>query len=110
MRSKPERQYVESDGRITVYPEIKGFDIETANYIEFKKWLNDKTKKKNPSLFWFVIRIMAWRFPEKHTEIQNNLSSTKKFEFELILSQMKKEFEWIGMVGYQNSIRLDGKL
>ncbi len=86
-----------------------GFDCETADYTDFTTWLNSNVKKSQ-SLFWFVIRIMSWRFPEKHTEIKMNLSVNRHLEFDLILSQMKKESEWVGTVGYSNMVRLDGSL
>lgn len=43
----------------------------------------------------------------KHTKIRTNLVDNRKLEFDLILSQMKKEFEWTGLVGYQNMVMLD---
>lgn len=91
-------------------PRLWGFDVETANYNKFTFWLNDVTIKKSQSLFWFAIRIMAWRFQEKHTEIKTNLSINDQLEFDLILSQMKKETEWVGTVSYANMVRLDGSL
>lgn len=86
-----------------------GFDCETADYSTFTTWLNSNSKKSQ-SLFWFVIRIMAWRFPTKHAEIKTNLAPRRRLEFDLVLSQMKKESEWVGTVGYSNMVRLDGTL
>jgi len=86
-----------------------GFDVETADYVKFTTWLNSDVKKSE-SLFWFVIRIMAWRFPLKHTEIKSGLTVHRRLEFDLILSQMKKEYEWIGTVGYSGMVRLDDTL
>jgi hypothetical protein len=107
LRYKPARTQIGLDGLRIDYPAINGFDCETANYSKFTLWLNDTTKKKSKSLFWFVIRLMAWRFPEKHTEIKNSLSDRNKIEFELILSELKKEQEWIGLTGYQNQVELN---
>lgn len=86
------------------------FNCEAADYFDFMSWLNNPAIKKSQVLFWFVIRIMAWRFPTKHTEIRNKLAERRRLEFDLILSQMKKEVEWVGTVGYQNMVRLDGSL
>jgi len=97
-------------GKIITVPTKWGFDVETADYSDFNLWLNDSTIKKSESLFWFVIRIMAWRFPLKHIEIKTNLADRRKLEFDLILSQMKKEVEWIGTVSYSNMVRLDDTL
>lgn len=91
-------------------PSKWGFNCETSEYSNFTLWLNDTAIKKSQSLFWFVIRIMAMRFPEKHTEIRANLADRHKLEFDLILSQMKNEIEWFGTVGYSNMVRLDGSL
>jgi len=87
-----------------------GFDCETAPYSDFITWLNDGTIRKSQSNFWFTIRIMVWRFPTKYTEIKNNLASRRRLEFDLIVSQLKKEVEWVGTVGYQNMVRLDDSL
>ena len=83
-----------------------GFNCETAPYSDFVKWLSVSVKR-SPSKFWFVIRIMAWRFEKKHTEIRNNLSPKRKLEFDLILSQMKKEQDWLGRVDLQNMVLLE---
>jgi len=107
LRSKPEIRITGVRNLVNVTPAKVGFNCETGTYNEFTKWLNDTTIKKSQSLFWFVIRIMAWRFPTKHTEIKNNLAERRKLEFDLILSQMKKEIEWIGQTGYQNMIVLE---
>ena len=88
---------------------IIGFNCETADYSYFKNWLNSNNKKSE-SLFWFVIRIMAIRFPEKHIDIKMNLASRHRLEFDLILSQMKNETEWVGTVGYSQMVRLDDSL
>lgn len=91
---------------ITV-PTKWGFDCETAPYSDFKFWLYNRKIKKSSSLFWFVIRIMCWRFEDKHTEIRARLSKRRLLEFDLILSQMKKENEWMARVSYQNLVELD---
>lgn len=91
-------------------PAKNGFDVETADYSEFVLYLNDTTIKKSESKFWFMIRIMCVRFPEKHSEIRANLNSRHHLEFDLVLSQMKNEIEWVGTVGYQNMVRLDKSL
>jgi len=94
---------------ITVrYPDEWGFDCETADYDTFVLWLKSNVKK-SASKFWFVIRLMAWRFPEKHREIRQSLSERRRIEFDLILSEMKKEVEWIGRVGYTNLTVLSEK-
>jgi len=90
-----------------IHPQVNGFNCETADYSQFVTWLNDNTKSKSRSLFWFVIRIMAIRFPEKHHEIRASLAQKHQLEWDLILSQMKNEMEWIGLCSYQNQVELD---
>ena len=92
------------DNKTFNIPAKWGFD-----YSDFTTWLNSNVKKSE-SLFWFVIRIMLWRFPQKHSEMRLNIAVGKQLEFDLILSQMKKESEWIGTVGYSGMVRLDGSL
>ena len=91
-------------------PAKDGFDVETADYRVFTLWLSNTNIKKSQSLFWFIIRIMAIRFLERHSEIRMNLAEKHKLEFDLILSQMKNEIEWIGTVGYSGMVRLDNSL
>ena len=107
LRYQPAKTYIDEFGFRVDISERWGFNCETAPYSDFVKWLNDNSIKKSKSLFWFVIRIMAWRFPEKHTAIKNSLSENRKLEFDLILSQMKKEYEWCGLTGYQNQVELN---
>jgi|TARA_R110000787_G_scaffold51624_1_gene122179 hypothetical protein len=87
-----------------------GFDCESAPYSDFNVWLNDHSIKKSQSLFWFVIRIMLWRFPEMQSTIRSNMNEKNHLEFDLILSEMKRENEWCGLVSYSNMVRLDGSL
>ena len=110
LRSSIPKTVLKRDGTKEYTVAKWGFNCESADYSDFKKWQNDKTIKKSPSLFWFVVRIMAWRFPESHNDIRNNLVENRKHEFDMILSHMKKEVEWIGLTGYQNSIMLDGSM
>ena len=109
LRSQNAHSYISVMGERVDTPIKKGFDIETANYLDFQNWLNSDNKKSE-SLFWFVIRIMAIRFPEKHIDIKMSLAEKHKLEFDLILSQMKNEIEWIGTVGYSQMVRLDNSL
>lgn len=106
LRPKPEQIIDNGLGYSYTIPARWGFDCETAPYSDFTTWLGSNIKKSQ-SLFWFVIRVMAWRFPEKHNEIKDNLSERRKLEFDIILSQMKKEIEWVGTVGYQNMVELN---
>ena len=107
LRSKPARTEISMEGVRKEYPAISGFDCETANYSVFTLWLNDITKKKSKSLFWFVIRIMSVRFPEKHNQIRDSLTDNNKLEYEFVLSELKQEQEWLGLTGYQNQVELN---
>jgi len=107
LRAKPARSVINYDGERIDYPAKDGFDCEIAEYNQFIIWLNDSNKKKSRSLFWFVIRIMSIRFPEKHNEIRNSLSDRNKVEYGFILSEMSNEIEWFGLTGYQNQVELN---
>ena len=68
IRSKPSRIVINPiDGSSSTIPAKTGFDFETATYTQFTTWLGDNSIKKSDSLFWFVIRVMTVRFPDKHT-------------------------------------------
>lgn len=110
LRAKIARTIIDVNGERRDYPAKWGFDCETADYLDFTKWLNDTTIKKSPSLFWFVIRVMVRRFTTKHGEIRLNLNEKHRLEFDLILSEMTTEEEFLGNVGFQNKVRLDKSL
>lgn len=107
LRAKSAKTIVDSFGIRRDIPAKWGFDCETSPYSDFIRWLNDNTIKKSESLFWFTIRIMVIRFPEKHNEIKSRLSDARKTEFDFIISEMKNEMEWVGKVGYQNQVHLN---
>lgn len=111
LRSKPSEPITDIVGRVLNWSEPKsGFDVENADYRVFTSWLSDTSIKRSESLFWFVIRVMSWRFPEKHIEIRTRLAENLRLEFDLILSNLRYEVEWLGEVSYQNMVRLDGSL
>lgn len=88
----------------------EGFHPETAPYTDFKRWFDDATIKKSPSLFWHIMDIMIIRFPEKHTEIRNRLPSNYQLEFDITVSELTNQVEDFGKRGYQNLVRRDGSL
>lgn len=111
IRAKPSQPITNIYGQIISWKDPQaGFDVEDADYNKFTAWLSDMTKKKSQSLFWFVIRVMAWRFPENHSQIRQNLAVKHQLEFDYILSNMRHEVEWLGEVSYQNMVRYDGSL
>ena len=109
LRAKPARTILNVLGQRVEIPAKQGFDIETADYLIIKNWLNGNAKKSQ-SLFWFVVRTLALRFPDKHTEIKRNLALKHKLEFELILSELRNEVEFLGKVGFSGMVRLDKSL
>tara|TARA_R110002051_G_C8556303_1_gene473487 strand:+ start:277 stop:741 length:465 start_codon:yes stop_codon:yes gene_type:complete len=106
-----------------VRPVIAHTDIETGLWIEARQGINIETdgyprfmvllssgKLNNHSLTCFILRIMAWRFPNKYNEIKSKLNRADKIEFDLIISNIRYEFEWLGETGYQNKVRYDKTL
>lgn len=90
-------------------PAKQGVHIETDGFPRFMILLASG-KLDNPSLTWCVLRAMAWRFPTKYAEIKNRLNAINKNEFDLIVSNIRHEFEWLGETGLQNKVRYDGRL
>lgn len=87
-----------------------GFHEETAPISDFYKWLNDPTIDKSTSLFWHVIRVMAMRFESEHANMKSKLNPRHLNEFELILSELRNEVEFLGEVGFSGMVRLDKSL
>lgn len=110
LRAKQAYDITDLFGNIRTIPAKSGFDCETALYGEFTAWLGDNSIKKSESLFWFVIRVMSVRFPDKHNNIRFNLVVDNQHEFDLIKAQSKNNVDWFGEVGYFNKVRLDGSL
>ena len=100
LRPQKARTIIHIDGSRLDYPARSGFDCETAPIRDFYNWLNNSSIKKSKGLFWFVIRIMAVRFPNEHTEIRKKLAPYNIPEFELILSVLKNEASFFGEVGF----------
>lgn len=102
LRPKAAITGIGSDGLRFDYPAKWGFDCETAPYSDFETWMNSELRKESKVLFWFVLRVMAWRFPDKHTEIKSKLNIKDNLEFDMILSEIRHEENWLGEVSYQN--------
>ena len=73
---------------------------------------SEKANGLTASQFWYIIRVMAMRFKEKHAEIMNNLTLDRRQEFSLILSELPHDIDmnWLGKVGFTNNVRLDNSL
>lgn len=84
-----------------------GFDIETASFGIIRQWLNDESKKKSPSLFCFVHRVLSVRFPTEHQamKVHRDFEEEKK-----LIDEKKKNLpSWFGAVGYSGKITLSKK-
>jgi len=84
-----------------------GFDIETAPFSIIRHWLNDESKKKSPSLFCLVHRILAVRFPKEHSlmKVHRDFEEEKK-----LIDEKKKNLpSWFGEVGYSDKVTLSKK-
>jgi len=101
LRNKP--AFTTLTGRV-IPARTDGFDIETASFGIIKQWLNDESKKKSPSLFCFVHRILAVRFPTEHKSMKVH----RNFEEErnLIDEKKKNDVSWFGEVSYSGKVTL----
>jgi len=104
LRNKP--AFTDSFGRS--YKAKTGFDIETASFDIIKQWLNDESAKKSPSLFCFVHRILAVRFPTEHQgmKVHRNFKEEKN----LIDEKKINDVSWFGEVGYTGKVTLSKKI
>jgi len=87
------------------YPaKTDGFDIETAPFGVIRQWLHDESKKKSPSLFCFVHRVLSVRFFEEHKamKVHRNFEEEKN----LIDEKSKNHVSWFGEVGYSGKVTL----
>ena len=100
LRSKP--AFTDSFGRS--YKAKAGFDIETAPFGIIRQWLHDESKKKSPSLFCFVHRILAVRFPTEHQAMRVDRSFEE--EKNLIDEKNTNDPSWFGEVGYSGKTTL----
>ena len=73
-------------------------------------WLADTRIKKSESLIAFVHRVMSVRFSDEYGKNKSKIDSRFKMEYELIQSNSKNDISWLGEVGFQNMVRLDGSL
>lgn len=85
-----------------------GFDIEIAPFGIIRQWLYDESKKKSPSLFCFVHRVLAVRFPTEHKAMK--VHRNFKAEKNLIDEKKKNNVSWFGEVGYSGKVTLSKKI
>lgn len=85
----------------------KGIDIETCSFTDITMYI--KTHKKiSQSALMFLYRVMAVRFPTDFSILKK--TSPIKVELELIESNATNDISWLGETGFQNCVRLDGRL
>lgn len=109
-RAKPARTIINTEGQRVDIPAQDGFDVETCDNSKIDEWLANNNIKKSQSQITFLLRVMALRFPDSFAIVKRNVDPSVRLELELIESKAKNEIEWLGEVGYQNMVRLDGSL
>jgi len=110
LRSKPERIIPANNYyriKEVVIPAYKGFDVETCDFKDMKKYIRN-TPKISQSLLMLLLRIISLRFPKDYQTMKKN--SPIQTELNLIESESKNDIAWIGEVGFQNCVRLDQSL
>lgn len=110
LRAKPAQTIIDKFGNRLDIPFKDGFDIETCDLSKINSWLNDFRIKKSESLVMFVFRVVSIRFPSEFADLKANAHPLLRNELEMVESEAKKEIEWVGQVGFQNMVRLDGTL
>jgi len=80
-----------------------GFDFETCMESDLKKWLAS-SKEKSLSQVSFINRVYAWRFNDEHGKQSLKLLAISKLEHELINSNLRKEPQWLGEVGFSGKV------
>ena len=110
LRSRPQ-MVIKADNyhrlKDVVIPAYKGFDVETCDFKDMKKYITN-TPVISQSLLMLIFRIMALRFPKDYQTMKKN--SHIQTELNLIESESKNDIAWIGEVGFQNCVRLDNSL
>ena len=107
---KPAQTFVDKFGKRSDKAAKKGIDVTTCTFKQATNWLIDSKIKKSESTIMFVHRILSQRFPDEYAKQKNKIENRLKLEYELIQSSMKNDVVWLGEVGYQNKVRLDGSL
>ena len=110
LRSAPGQTIIGPAGERQDIPAKQGFDIETADFNTMVNYLADTRIKKAESSRAFIHRVLAWRFPTEYAQKRDSIDNRYKLEYEMIQSNSKKDIEDLGMVGFQNNVRLDGSL
>lgn len=108
-RVKTDRsQEVDEGGKIKAEA-YTGIDVITAPYEDFVTWLN-RPEETEASIVWFVLRVMCYRFTDKHSEIRSNLNTQQQSEWDMLVSECPKDGDvsWFGRVGFSN-FRHDGQ-
>lgn len=110
LRAKPSRTWIDDMGIRHDEPSRQGFDCESCDFLTMVNWLADTRIKKSNSLIAFVHRVMAVRFPNEYAQQKDKIDARFKLEYEMIQSKAKNDVAWLGEVGFQNKVRLDGSL
>jgi len=107
---QPARTIVNKLGKRIDITAKKGINVTNCTFKEAVNWLADTRTKKSESSTMFVHRILSQRFPDEYSKQKDKIDNRLKLEHELIQSNMKNDIDWLGEVGYQNKVRLDGSL
>lgn len=110
LRSKPAQTFINNRGERIDTPTKSGFDIETCDIQDIKNWINNTSIKKSQSLIMFVYRVLSVRFPIEFSNQKTIIDIKFREELNLIESESNNDPSWLGKVGFQNCVRLDGSL
>jgi len=102
----PERTVTNFKGDNVTLPAKKGINIVTATFTAMKNYLNDDTIKKSDSIKSLCRRVMFLRFPVPFNTEMNNVTSKIIDEYVLIEKDTRKNIEFLGEVGFNNTVHL----
>ncbi len=109
LNALPRPVFCVSDGVETfTRPAKTGVNLETATFTEINDFIPNF---KSESMKELCRRVLDIRFPTEFNSEVDKVDPSLKEEYELIRdSSRTKDVTWLGEVGFQNKVRLDGSL
>lgn len=106
----PERTVKDFEGNNKTVPAQKGIDLESATAQEIINYLNDSTLKKSESIKSLCQRVLFIRFESKFNSETNKQQKEIKNEYNLIKLDNRKDINFLGEVGFNDTVHFNKKL
>lgn len=110
-RAVPETTVQDDNDMDVTIQAVPGFDIESCTYRRIVDHL-DQPIRMTPSEFWFLVRVVIIRFPDKHQQFRGHLTEDRRKEFDACVDDkpVDNEIEWLGEVGFTNHVTKTGRM